>query len=470
VTTAGTWARGLFNSSEYTTRSGLTPHEFVRDLYLAFLHYEPDQGGWDWWTGQVGTSWQNKQAVMDAFINAGPYGQQAGTLYREVLWLTADHLGTPRMIAERTGASVGIKRHDYLPFGEEVVSGQGGRTPQQGYTGDSVRQHFTGYEADGESGLNFAQARYQSPTQGRFLSVDPLGASANILNPQSFNRYSYVNNNPVNSIDPAGLQTQDKEQDPYPKEEKDKIKRAPDGFFESGRNLIAEREGEMDERIQNTRDENAASAEQGDYNEDNSAGGSNGDAQYPTLTDSNSYCSVAVNVIGEQTTNFDTVAGTYTHTGFAFTVLVLVKNGRIGRIGDPNADPEEVKKVDGVQPNGGQWTVGQSITPNTYQVSKRPDGSTFSTSGTLWSPNGKSTDDSPRRASRRVHSKSASWKDSPGWSVSSPVGQIVYGTFTANFVVYAQNTRHPNQRCAVGFNIRETFFMGRWSGSISNPQ
>ena len=134
VTAAGTWARGLFNSSEYTSRSGLLPHEFVHDLYLAFLRYEPDQAGWDWWTSQVGTNWQNKASVMDAFANAGPYAQQAGTLYREVLWLTPDDLGTPRLIAERTGSLAGIKRHDYLPFGEELFAGQGGRTQPQGYS------------------------------------------------------------------------------------------------------------------------------------------------------------------------------------------------------------------------------------------------------------------------------------------------------------------------------------------------
>jgi len=41
--------------------------------------------------------------------------------------------------------------------------------------------------------------------QGRFTSVDPLGASADIGDPQSFNRYSYVQNNPVNLIDPDGM-------------------------------------------------------------------------------------------------------------------------------------------------------------------------------------------------------------------------------------------------------------------------
>ncbi len=207
VSTAGTWARGLFNSSEYTSRPGLTPHDFVYDLYQAFLRYAPDQGGWDWWTSQVGSNWQNKQGVMDAFINAGPYAQQAGTLYREILWLTPDHLGTPRMIAERTGSLAGIKRHDYLPFGEELFAGQGGRTTAQGYFADNIRQKFTRKERDNETGLDYFLARYYSSTQGRFTSPDPLSApaSAHPNIPQSWNLYAYVLNNPLKLVDPDGM-------------------------------------------------------------------------------------------------------------------------------------------------------------------------------------------------------------------------------------------------------------------------
>jgi RHS repeat-associated protein len=78
-----------------------------------------------------------------------------------------------------------------------------------GYVADSVRQKFTGYESDAETGLNYAQARYQSNIQGRFTSIDPLGASARIENPQSFNRYSYVGNSPLNNVDPSGLMLSD---------------------------------------------------------------------------------------------------------------------------------------------------------------------------------------------------------------------------------------------------------------------
>ncbi|HEY6242707.1 MAG TPA: RHS repeat-associated core domain-containing protein [Pyrinomonadaceae bacterium] len=56
--------------------------------------------------------------------------------------------------------------------------------------GDSNRKKFTGYERDSETGLDFAQARHFSSSQGRFTSADSLLGS--LANPQSLNRYAYV--------------------------------------------------------------------------------------------------------------------------------------------------------------------------------------------------------------------------------------------------------------------------------------
>jgi RHS repeat-associated protein len=74
-----------------------------------------------------------------------------------------------------------------------------------GYASDGIRQQFTAYERDAESGLDFAGARFYASTQGRFTSVDPLMASAVTSNPQTFNRYSYVTNSPLTQIDPTGM-------------------------------------------------------------------------------------------------------------------------------------------------------------------------------------------------------------------------------------------------------------------------
>nr|MBA3243096.1 RHS repeat-associated core domain-containing protein [Acidobacteriota bacterium] len=138
---------------------------------------------------------------------AGKAGAAAGGGASKIEWLVTDQLGTPRMVVDETGSLAGVKRHDYLPFGEEVGAGTGGRTTAQGYSGnDSVRQKFTGYERDNETGLDFAQARYFSSAQGRFTSADPLFITAERLaDPQHLNIYAYAQNNPLKFTDPSGL-------------------------------------------------------------------------------------------------------------------------------------------------------------------------------------------------------------------------------------------------------------------------
>ncbi len=96
-----------------------------------------------------------REFALDQFAISQAFRELAGTLYRETLWLIPDQFGAPRMIAERTGSLAGIKRRDYLPFGEEIVAGLGGRTVQQGYVADSVRQQFTGQERDDKTAFLF---------------------------------------------------------------------------------------------------------------------------------------------------------------------------------------------------------------------------------------------------------------------------------------------------------------------------
>ncbi|HYV25270.1 MAG TPA: RHS repeat-associated core domain-containing protein, partial [Pyrinomonadaceae bacterium] len=70
---------------------------------------------------------------------------------------------------------------------------------------DGVRQHFTQKERDNETGLDYFGARYHSNTQGRFTSPDPLVSSGRVESSQSWNRFSYVLNNPLAFTDPFGL-------------------------------------------------------------------------------------------------------------------------------------------------------------------------------------------------------------------------------------------------------------------------
>jgi len=134
-------------------------------------------------------------------------------------WLVTDQLGTPRMIFDKTGSLATTKRHDYLPFGEEIA---GARSTAQGYSvADGVRQKFTQYERDNETGLDYFLARYYASTQGRFTGVDPYDINLErqemsdekeaadlfaeyISQPQHWNRYAYALNNPLMYIDPDG--------------------------------------------------------------------------------------------------------------------------------------------------------------------------------------------------------------------------------------------------------------------------
>ena len=51
-------------------------------------------------------------------------------------------------------------------------------------------------------GLYFYHARYYDPTLARFIQPDTIVPDPG--DPQSLNRYSYVNNNPVRYTDPSG--------------------------------------------------------------------------------------------------------------------------------------------------------------------------------------------------------------------------------------------------------------------------
>jgi RHS repeat-associated protein len=143
--------------------------------------------------------------VFDAFgVLAAEYSNSAGDLPCNVCYVSTDHLGSVRLVMDETGVVVG--RHDYLPFGEELRADSPGRDSQFDQS-DGVEERFSGKQRDPHltSHLDYFGARYYASLLGRFTSPDPENAGADLLNPQSWNGYSYALNNPLGLVDLTGM-------------------------------------------------------------------------------------------------------------------------------------------------------------------------------------------------------------------------------------------------------------------------
>ncbi len=101
---------------------------------------------------------------------------------RDIYYLP-DHVNSTIALTDSQGNVV--ERQTYTAFGESGLS--------------LTRYGFTGREKDESTQLMYYRARWHDPAQGRFISEDPAGLRDQI------NLYPYVENNPINLIDPSGL-------------------------------------------------------------------------------------------------------------------------------------------------------------------------------------------------------------------------------------------------------------------------
>jgi RHS repeat-associated protein len=100
-----------------------------------------------------------------------------------------DGLGNVRLLSDSAGTVAGS--YQYEPFGN-----------LRSQTGIATNYLFDGQQRDTESGLYYLRARYYDPSNGRFLSKDPV--KGHLEMPQTLNPYTYVVNNPINLGDPSG--------------------------------------------------------------------------------------------------------------------------------------------------------------------------------------------------------------------------------------------------------------------------
>ena len=142
------------------------------------------------------------------YVNAGGvtfalYVQREGNLNGKPATSTSyfhhDHLGS--IAAVSNAAGVVVERMAYDPWGKRRFS-NGTNDRLDALYGVSTDRGYTMHEHLDEMGIIHMNGRVYDPLNGRFMSADPHIQFANNL--QSYNRYSYVLNNPLSYTDPSG--------------------------------------------------------------------------------------------------------------------------------------------------------------------------------------------------------------------------------------------------------------------------
>jgi RHS repeat-associated protein len=105
-------------------------------------------------------------------------------------YVVGDRLSA-RLLLDTSGNVLG--RQGHLPFGEDF-----------GETGTQEKHHLTSYERDAGSSIDYALNRWSAPGIGRFLQADRYRPSQHRVTPQSWNRYAYAENEPIDRTDRAG--------------------------------------------------------------------------------------------------------------------------------------------------------------------------------------------------------------------------------------------------------------------------
>ncbi len=117
----------------------------------------------------------------------------------ETRYFHHDRLGSLTLITNASGGQ--IERLAYEAFGKRRFPA-GSADPNNTLFGITTDRGFTSHEHLDEMGLIHMNGRVYDPLVGRFMTPDPFVQSPDNL--QSYNRYSYVLNNPLAYTDPSG--------------------------------------------------------------------------------------------------------------------------------------------------------------------------------------------------------------------------------------------------------------------------
>jgi len=163
------------------TEDGLYPALFLRSSVLGgqvVAEIDYVGGSWQWWRGYV-------------YVGSQLLAVQQGGVF----WMHEDPITKSKRVTDSAGNIVSTIELD--PWGADTNrSSNGAFQPKK----------FTSYERD-TNGTDEAMFRRYNRWHSRFDQPDPSDGSYDLSDPQSFNRYGYVRGDPVNFVDPSGLDT-----------------------------------------------------------------------------------------------------------------------------------------------------------------------------------------------------------------------------------------------------------------------
>ncbi|MCD8177595.1 MAG: RHS repeat-associated core domain-containing protein [Tannerellaceae bacterium] len=138
-------------------------------------------------TDYIGNKIYEDGQLKRVLANGGYYD----VMDKKYYFFLTDHQGNNRIVADQNGTVV--QKNHYYPFG--VTFAESTADDKQPYK-------YNGKELNNSHGLNLYDyhARQYEPAIGRFSSMDPLAEKYYSISP-----YAYVRNNPVNRIDPDGM-------------------------------------------------------------------------------------------------------------------------------------------------------------------------------------------------------------------------------------------------------------------------
>jgi RHS repeat-associated protein len=143
------------------------------------------------WHNQIQARYLSKNALDAVFARLAP-GSSGG-----VTWNLTDRLGSVRAVMNNSGQLVNTLSYDAFGVSSATASGVAVNSEVTA-PGVADRFRYAGYQYDAATGLYYVGARWYDPSQGRWLSRDPLGLAADS------NPYRYVSNTPTNGVDPSG--------------------------------------------------------------------------------------------------------------------------------------------------------------------------------------------------------------------------------------------------------------------------